>query len=48
MNLAGNQTRPRIFDLEIKKPELLYEEGLEVKERVKLLKRDPTPEEEKS
>jgi len=44
----GNQTRPRIFDLEIEKPELLYERVLEVDERVKLLKREPTDEEKKS
>jgi predicted thioesterase len=41
----GNQTRPRIFDLEIEKPELLYERVIEVGERVKLLKREPTSEE---
>lgn len=41
----GNQTRPRIFDLEIDKPELLYEQVIEVEERVKLLKREPTGEE---
>ena len=44
----GNQTRPRIFDLQIEKPELLYERVIEVEERVKLLKRDPTDEELKS
>ncbi|MBF0279674.1 MAG: hydantoinase B/oxoprolinase family protein [SAR324 cluster bacterium] len=39
----GNQSRPRIFDLEIKKPELLYESVIEVDERVRLLgkKEDP-------
>lgn len=41
----GNQTRPRIFDLQIEKPELLYERVIEVDERVKLLKRDPTADE---
>ncbi|PAV60150.1 hypothetical protein WR25_18508 isoform F [Diploscapter pachys] len=30
----GNQSRPRIFDLNIKVPEMLYEEVIEVKERV--------------
>jgi 5-oxoprolinase (ATP-hydrolysing) len=31
----GKQNRPRIFDLEIKKPALLYEQVLEVDERVR-------------
>jgi hypothetical protein len=39
--LTGNQTRPFIFDLEIKKPELLYERVIEVDERVRLYKGDP-------
>ncbi|CAM9646574.1 unnamed protein product, partial [Discosporangium mesarthrocarpum] len=34
----GNQSRPHIFDLEIRKPELLYKEVLEVDERVVLVK----------
>lgn len=34
--MAGNQARPAIFDLEIKKPELLYESVVEVDERVQL------------
>ncbi len=34
----GNQDRPHLFDLEIKKPELLYEEVIEVNERLRLLK----------
>jgi 5-oxoprolinase (ATP-hydrolysing) len=38
----GNQTRPRIFDLNIEKPELLYERVIEVDERVKLFKGEPT------
>lgn len=33
----GNQSRPRIFDLVIDKPDLLYEEVIEVDERVRLL-----------
>lgn len=33
----GNQTRPHIFDLEIMKPELLYEQVVEIKERIRLL-----------
>jgi 5-oxoprolinase (ATP-hydrolysing) len=36
----GNQTRPFIFDLDIKKPELLYERVIEVDERVRLYKFD--------
>ncbi|KAI1081168.1 Hydantoinase B/oxoprolinase-domain-containing protein [Whalleya microplaca] len=32
----GNQSRPRIFDLAIKKPDVLYEEVVEVAERVTL------------
>jgi 5-oxoprolinase (ATP-hydrolysing) len=34
----GNQARPEIFDLEIRKPDLLYEQVLEVDERVQILK----------
>ncbi|MBN2331744.1 MAG: hydantoinase B/oxoprolinase family protein [Deltaproteobacteria bacterium] len=33
----GNQTRPHLFDLEIHKPDLLYETVLEVDERLRLL-----------
>ena len=36
----GNQNRPRIFDLEIRKPELLYAQVLEVDERVRLKRSD--------
>ena len=36
----GNQNRPRIFDLEIRKPELLYQQVLEVDERVRLSRSD--------
>ncbi|KAJ5446106.1 Hydantoinase B/oxoprolinase [Penicillium cf. griseofulvum] len=32
----GNQSRPRIFDLAIKRPDVLYEEVIEVNERVTL------------
>ncbi len=32
----GNQSRPRIFDLAIRKPDVLYEEVLEIDERVTL------------
>lgn len=34
----GNQDRPHIFDLQIKKPELLYEEVIEVDERLRILR----------
>ncbi len=34
----GNQDRPHIFDLQIKKPELLYEKVIEVDERLRLLR----------
>jgi len=33
----GNQDRPNLFDLRIKKPELLYKEVIEVDERLRLL-----------
>jgi 5-oxoprolinase (ATP-hydrolysing) len=40
----GNQDRPNIFDLEIRKPELLYETVLEVDERLRILRPDePAP-----
>lgn len=32
--LIGNQTRPRIFDLDIHRPDLLYEQVVEVPEDV--------------
>ena len=38
----GNQNRPNIFDLEIKKPDLLYEDVIEVKERIRPLKSHET------
>jgi 5-oxoprolinase (ATP-hydrolysing) len=34
----GNQARPKIFDLEIKRPDLLYEYVVELNERVVLVK----------
>ncbi|KAI1639564.1 5-oxoprolinase [Biscogniauxia mediterranea] len=34
--VIGNQSRPKIFDLAIKKPDVLYEEVVEVDERVTL------------
>jgi 5-oxoprolinase (ATP-hydrolysing) len=37
----GKQNRPRIFDLEIKKPDLLYEKIVEVDERVRLVHQVP-------
>ncbi len=39
----GNQDRPLLFDLEIRKPELLYEEVVEVDERLRLLRDDEDP-----
>lgn len=38
LQIIGNQSRPRIFDLEIRRPDLLYEVVCEVDERVTLLK----------
>ena len=35
----GNQSRPKIFDLEIHKLELLYQEVIEVDERVRIQKK---------
>ena len=40
----GNQDRPDIFDLEIRKPELLYEDVIEIDERIRLLKKGEIPE----
>ncbi len=34
----GNQDRPRIFDLEIKKPALLYQQVIEANERLRILR----------
>ena len=36
----GNQTRPKLFDLEIRKLDLLYEQVIEVEERVRLLQKN--------
>jgi len=43
--MVGNQSRPRIFDLAINKPDVLYETVLEVDERVTLEEyaEDPNP-----
>ena len=38
LQVIGNQSRPKIFDLEIRRPDLLYEYVGEVDERVVLLK----------
>jgi 5-oxoprolinase (ATP-hydrolysing) len=45
--IVGNQSRPRIFDLAISKPDVLYEAVLEVDERVTLEEyaEDPNPKE---
>jgi 5-oxoprolinase (ATP-hydrolysing) len=40
LQYIGNQSRPKIFDLEIKRPELLYEDVTEIDERVILLGED--------
>ena len=42
----GNQDRPHIFDLKIKKPQLLYQEVIEVDERLRLLRPAEDAEEE--
>jgi 5-oxoprolinase (ATP-hydrolysing) len=39
----GNQDRPRIFDLEINRPDLLYESVIEVDERLRMLRTDEPP-----
>ncbi|WP_456386200.1 hydantoinase B/oxoprolinase family protein [Desulfolithobacter sp.] len=39
----GYQDRPDLFDLEIRKPELLYEEVVEVDERLQILRPDTDP-----
>ena len=39
----GNQTRPKLFDLEIRKPELLYERVHEVNERIRRLSENEAP-----
>lgn len=38
LQYIGNQSRPKIFDLEIRRPELLYESVFELDERVVLVK----------
>jgi len=43
----GNQDRPDIFDLEISKPDLLYEKVVEVDERLRVLREDETEPDEK-
>ena len=45
--IRGNQSRPRIFDLAIHKPDVLYETVFEVDERVTLeaYAEDPKPKE---
>jgi 5-oxoprolinase (ATP-hydrolysing) len=40
LQYIGNQARPKIFDLEIKRAEQLYEEVVEIDERVQLVKED--------
>lgn len=36
----GNQSRPKIFDLEVKRPDVLYEKVVEIDERVKIVKEE--------
>lgn len=43
----GNQSRPRLFDLEIRKPETLYDEVVEVSERITVEGFAQQPEEER-
>lgn len=38
----GNQNRPDLFDLEIKKPDRLYEDVIEVDERIRFLRENET------
>jgi 5-oxoprolinase (ATP-hydrolysing) len=38
LQFIGNQSRPKIFDLEIRRPESLYEHVVEIDERVTLVK----------
>lgn len=39
----GNQARPKLFDLQIKKPEVLYDRVVEVQERVALVHNSEDP-----
>lgn len=39
----GDQSRPDLFDLEIRKPEQLYSAVLEIEERVRLVQKDERP-----
>jgi 5-oxoprolinase (ATP-hydrolysing) len=41
----GNQSRPQIFDLEIRRPELLYSAVVEADERVVLMRAEANEEE---
>ena len=43
LQAIGNQSRPKIFDLQIKRPDLLYEHVVEIDERIVLLKNPITP-----
>lgn len=40
LQIIGNQSRPKIFDLEIRRPDLLYEYCEEINERIVLVKDD--------
>lgn len=37
MLFIGNQSRPKIFDLEMARPDVLYERVVEVQERVRVV-----------
>jgi 5-oxoprolinase (ATP-hydrolysing) len=43
----GNQDRPDIFDLEINKPDLLYEKVVEISERLRMLRENESSPDEK-
>lgn len=45
----GNQSRPKLFDLNIRKPDVLFEDVVEVEERVTIedYQQNPTPDREK-
>ena len=36
----GNQARPNIFDLTMKRPEKIYNKVIEINERVRIIKQD--------
>ena len=46
--MIGNQSRPKIFDLNIRRPSVLYSEVLEIDERVTLVGYTSDPEAQKN